>query len=71
MTTSVLGIYSQGKIELLELPIGLREGRVQIVLTEAEELPSTPQYLQYGKYRSIPDTTPEDFKEAEWQQPCF
>ena len=34
MPAMVSGIYKQGKIELLEIPEGLREGRVRVMLIE-------------------------------------
>ena len=67
MTTMVIGIYKEGRIELLEKPEGLREGRVRILLTEDEETKPEPRYLQFGKYKGDKDTTLEDLKEAEWQ----
>jgi hypothetical protein len=68
MTTSVTGIYKDGKVELLETPEGLREGRVRVILIEeAEPNPKPePQYLQFGKYKGERETTLEDFKDAEW-----
>ena len=66
MTAVVAGIYKQGKLELLEKPVGLREGRVQVVLIEEPEPKPEPQYLVFGKYKGDYDTTLEDFKEAEW-----
>ncbi len=65
MTAIVAGIYKQGKLELLETPTGLRDGRVRVVLIEEEPNPA-PRYLQFGKYKGDKDTTLEDFKEAEW-----
>ena len=66
MTAIVTGFYKEGKIELLETPKGLREGRVRIILTEEEETKPTPRYLEFGKYKGDVDPTLEDFKDAEW-----
>ena len=66
MTTMVMGVYKEGRIELLEKPEGLREGRVRIILTEDEEAKPTPRYLQFGKYKGDTDPSLEDFKAAEW-----
>ena len=66
MTATVTGVYKEGKLELLEVPKGLREGRVRVVLTEDEVLEPKPQYLTFGKYRGDIDTPLETFKEAEW-----
>ena len=55
MTATVAGMYKEGKLELLEIPKGLREGRVRVVLTEEakteEPKEATPQYLVRGKYK--------------------
>lgn len=37
MTVIVSGIYKAGKLELLETPQSLREGRVRVELTQEEE----------------------------------
>jgi hypothetical protein len=66
MTAIVAGIYRQGKLELLETPTGLREGRVRVVLTEEPEQKPEPRYLVRGKYKGERMSTLEDFKEAEW-----
>ncbi|MGI8552710.1 MAG: hypothetical protein ACR2PL_18270 [Dehalococcoidia bacterium] len=66
MPTMVPGVYKQGKVELLELPQGIREGRVRVMLIEDEAPKPEPHYLEFGKYRGDKDTTLEDFKEAEW-----
>ena len=45
---------------------GLREGRVQITLSEVEEAPAAPRFLQYGKYAHGRLSTEEEFLIAEW-----
>lgn len=67
MTVIVTGVYKHGKVELLETPMGLREGRVRVILTEEPESKPQPQYLVFGKYAGGRDTTLEDFKDAEWR----
>ena len=66
MTATVAGIYKEGKIELLETPAGLPEGRVRVILIAEEETKPAPRYLEFGKYKGSKDTTLEDFKDAEW-----
>jgi hypothetical protein len=66
MAVMVSGIYKDGKIELLEMPEGLREGRVRVLLVEEEHPRLAPRYLVRGKYKGEKDITLEDFKEAEW-----
>jgi hypothetical protein len=65
MSAMVSGIYKDGKIELLEKPVGVPEGRVRVLLTEEKPKPE-PRYLVRGKYKGDKDTTLEDFKDAEW-----
>ena len=67
MTAIVSANYTQGKIELLETPIGIRDGRVRVILIEEVEAPPHPSPLQYGKYGSRPLSTEEDFSIAEWR----
>ncbi len=67
MTAIVAGIYKQGKVELLETPPGLREGRVRVVLIEEETPSNSPRYLTFGKYQSGPMSSLDDFKDAEWR----
>jgi hypothetical protein len=65
MSTLVKGLYSNGRLELLERPVGLREGRVRILLIEEPATASHTQLLEPGKY-GVDTSTIEDFKEAEW-----
>jgi hypothetical protein len=66
MTATVPAIYSQGKIELLEQPVGIRDGKVRVIVIEERELPSQGKQLQYGKYHAGVLSTEEDFSIAEW-----
>ncbi len=67
MTATISGIYKDGKIELLETPSGLREGRVQVTLSEIKDAPAASRFLQYGKYAHGRMSTEEDFLGAEWR----
>jgi hypothetical protein len=65
MTAIVDGLYKQGKIELLQTPLGLPEGRIRLILI-AQDQPQPPAcYLPYGKYPGDKSTL-EDFKGAQW-----
>lgn len=65
MTAIVEGLYKEGKIELLQAPVGLPEGRIRLILI-AQDPPKPPScYLTYGKYQGEKSTL-EDFKDAEW-----
>jgi hypothetical protein len=65
--TTVAGIYKKGKIELLETPPGVREGRVLVTLQEDDRPKAAPRYLQRGKYTQGRMSTEDDFKIAEWR----
>jgi hypothetical protein len=65
MTVIVPGVYKQGKLELLQTPVGLREGPVRVMLTE-EGSPEGRRLLTYGKYTSGRSSTLDDFRDAEW-----
>lgn len=65
MVVTVEGVYTDGSLELLDKPNGIRNGRVRVTLTEEEPKPPV-QMLPFGKYRGGPDCTLEDFKIAEW-----
>jgi hypothetical protein len=67
MTAIVEGFFKQGKIELLETPRGLQEGRVRVILITAEQPNPPPRYLKFGKYPTGRMSTLEDFKDAEWR----
>ncbi len=65
MTLTIEGVYTQGRIDLLAPPPGVREGRVLVTLTQEEPVPA-PRYLVRGKYKSERLSTLEDFADAEW-----
>ena len=67
MTSVVPGIYKQGKLELLEEPVGLREGRVRVVLIDEEPPKPVAHYLTFGKYRAGRLSTLEDFQGTQWK----
>jgi len=66
MAKTVTGIYKNGRIELLETPAGVREGRVLVTLVEVDKTNAAPRYLVPGKYQTGRMSTEEDFKIAEW-----
>lgn len=65
MVVTVEGVYTDGNLELLDKPNGIRNGRVRVTLAEEDPKPE-PHYLQRGKFAGGPDWTLEDFKIAEW-----
>jgi hypothetical protein len=66
MTATVSANYVQGKIELLETPVGIRDGKVRVIVIEEGHAPASPNPLQYGKYRSGALSAGDDFSVAEW-----
>ncbi len=66
MASIVEGLYSQGKIELLETPVGLPEGPVRLIVIPRDQTKQPPRSLTYGKYQSGAMSTLEDFQDAQW-----
>lgn len=66
MTATVTGVYRRGRLELLEEPLGVREGRVNVTIEETAETQAETRFLEFGKYQGGRGSTSEDFKEAEW-----
>ena len=66
MSTMVEGIYKDGKIELLETPNGVPEGRVRVIVMPEPDGPKPPpRMMTFGRYPGDRSTL-EDFKDAEW-----
>lgn len=65
MTAIVEGVLKQGKIELAEVPAGMKDGPVRVILIAQEPPKPPPCYLAFGKYQGD-NSTLEDFKAAEW-----
>jgi hypothetical protein len=64
VTTIVNGFYKHGQIQLLQVPCGLPEGGVRIILI-AEERPNLPAcHLTFGKYSTGRMSTLEDFSSS-------
>ena len=67
MAAIVEGIYKQGKIELLQVPSGVPEGRVRVIVVSEPDRPRTPpRRMTFGILATGDMSTLEDFKEAEW-----
>ncbi len=65
MTTILEGICKQGRIDLVQPPPGLPEGRVRIILIADDRPQPLPRLLIFGKY-PLDDSTLEDFRCAQW-----
>ena len=66
MTAVVSGIYMQGKLKLLQTPVGIRDGKVRIIVIEEDAAKPLSSPMQFGKYSSGTLSTEEDFSIAEW-----
>lgn len=66
MSVMVRGVCHDGTIVLLDRPAELRNGPVQVTLSQ--ELPGAPTILQHGKYAHMPghQSTEEYLRIAEW-----
>ena len=67
MTSIVSAIYREGKLELLEVPVGIHDGKVRLIVIEDNETPKGSTPLQFGKYRTGTMSTEDDFVVAEWR----
>lgn len=66
MTAIVEGTLKQGIIELREVPSGLQEGSVRVIVI-TNETPKPPAcFLTFGKYPHGQMSTLEDFEAAQW-----
>ena len=65
MDRAVAEVYKEGRIDLLETPVGVREGRVLVTLIEVEQRGPAPRYLVPGKYQTGRMSTEEEFRIAE------
>ena len=66
MTAIVEGVYKQGKIELLQVPANVPEGRVRVILIPEDDRAKPPsRMITFGMYPGDQSTL-EDFKDAEW-----
>ena len=65
MAVIVEGLYEQGKLELLQAPANVPEGRVRIILIPEDRPKLTPCLLTFGKYPGDASTL-EDFQCAQW-----
>jgi hypothetical protein len=66
MMAIIEGVYKQGKIDLLEIPAGLPEGRVRVIVIPEGRPKPPPCNLTFGKYQTGSASTLEDFQDAEW-----
>ena len=68
MVAVVSGVYRNGHVELLELPPGITEGPVRVVMSDNRPSVLDQQCLRFGKYSLGRQSTLEDFADAEWSK---
>jgi hypothetical protein len=66
MLQSVEGIYKNGRIELLETPTNIEEGRVIITFLEAKSTQEPQKLMTFGMFSGANRSTEEDFTIAEF-----
>ena len=65
MLGTVEGVYKDGKVELQEVPPGVRNARVLVVFLPEDH--ATPgQMIRFGQFKGA-DFNDEDFRAAEWR----
>ena len=71
MTAIVSGIFSRGKLELLQTPVGIRDGKVRVIVMEERGDADATKQIQFGKYAFGTVSTEEDFAISEWREPVI
>ena len=66
MVAIVSGMYRNGHVELLEIPTGITEGRVRVVMSDDRSSIQEEQRLLFGKYSGARQSSLNDFADAEW-----
>lgn len=67
MLTTVEGLFKQGRIELVEIPVGIEEARVLVTFLPARAATPRPRRMVYGQFAGERMSTEEDFRIAEWR----
>jgi len=67
MITTVEGVYKRGKIELLEMPMGLQEARVLVTFLTPTTNATPRRRMVYGQFAGARMSTEDDFRIAEWR----
>jgi len=67
MLLTIEGTYSDGKVELEEMPAGVKHAKVLVTFLSQEKTPVSARYLTYGQFAGERMSTEEDFSIAEWR----
>ncbi|MBW4475541.1 MAG: hypothetical protein KME54_28970 [Tolypothrix brevis GSE-NOS-MK-07-07A] len=66
MLQSIEGIYKDGKVEFIELPSDVLEGRVIVTFLESRNSLQHSQIMTFGMFSGKNQSTEEDFGMAEF-----
>lgn len=69
MLVTIEGTFKDGKVELSEMPQGLREAKVLVTFLVAGQAKPRPQVMRFGQFSGPQEkmSTEEDFRGAEWR----
>lgn len=68
MLLTIEGTYTEGKVELIEQPSGIKHAKVLVTFLTTEEKPELPCAMRYGLFAGPSLSTEDDFQIAEWQR---
>ena len=66
MLLTVEGIYKDGKVELAEMPAGVKQAKVLVTFLQSETN-TLPRLMVYGQFAGERMSSEEDFLIAEWR----
>jgi hypothetical protein len=67
MLLTIEGTFTEGRIELREIPTGIKHAKVLVTFLATEEQPVAPCSIRYGQFAGESLSTEEDFRLAEWR----
>ena len=66
MLLTIEGIYKDGKVELAEMPAGVKQAKVLVTFLQSETN-TPPRCIVYGQFAGERMSSEEDFLIAEWR----
>jgi hypothetical protein len=66
MLITIQGTYTNGKIELDEIPKDISESQVFVTFLGAQQSTTTNQFMTFGIFAGSPESTEADFIYAEF-----
>ena len=67
MLLTVEGTYTEGKVELVERPPGIKHAKILVTFLTTEEKPVHSGLMRYGQFAGTTPSTEDDFRLAEWR----